>query len=60
MYFGNVEPTLEELLNDPVALLMMACDRLEADHVRACFKAARLKVRPAEEDGAHTHRTQAE
>ena len=51
MYVGNVEPSLEELLSDPVTLLMMACDGLEADHVRACLKAAQLNVRTAEEAG---------
>jgi hypothetical protein len=44
MYRHNAEPTLEELLNDPIAHLLMARDGLHPDHVWACIKNARERL----------------
>jgi hypothetical protein len=44
-WIGNREPTLDELLDDPVACLLMAGDRLAADTVRGHFEAARRRLR---------------
>jgi hypothetical protein len=37
------EPSVQELLNDPIALLLMAPDGLEPDIVRACIADVRRK-----------------
>ena len=44
MYHHNAEPTLEELLNDPIAHLLMARDGLLPEHVSACVKSARRRL----------------
>jgi hypothetical protein len=44
MYLVNVEPTVEELLNDPIAHLLMARDGLQPEFVWACVNDARLKL----------------
>jgi len=51
MYLRNVEPTVEELLNDPIACLLMARDGLQSEQVWACVNDARRKLsgRKAEE-----------
>lgn len=41
MYRGNEEPTIEELLSDPIASLVMARDRLRPDQIWAFIRAAR-------------------
>ena len=43
MKVRNTEPTVEELLADPVARLLMARDGLQPGHVWACVRAARQK-----------------
>ena len=45
MYCSNSEPTVEELLSDPVARLLMACDGLQPEYVWACIGAARRKLK---------------
>jgi len=44
MYLVNVEPTVEELLNDPIAHLLMTHDGLQPEYVWACVNDARLKL----------------
>ena len=45
MYDGNREPTVEELLDDPIADQLMARDRLRPEHVWAFVNNARRKIR---------------
>ena len=49
-----IEPTVEELLNDPIARLLMTRDGLTRDVVRECIRDARRKftVREWHERGA--------
>lgn len=56
MYRANAEPTVEELLSDPIVSLLMAHDRLHPTHVRACIDAAKrtLKAREATVSEADT------
>lgn len=44
-YLGNREPTLDELLCDPIVRLVMARDSLSAETVRAHFEAVRRTLR---------------
>lgn len=44
MYLRNVEPTVEELLNDPIAHLLRACDGLETEQVWAYINDTRRKL----------------
>lgn len=37
-YLGNAEPTTDELLSDPIALMLMTRDGLRPEHVRAFIK----------------------
>ena len=39
-YLGNREPTLDELLDDPVVRILMASDGLAQETVRGHFEAA--------------------
>jgi hypothetical protein len=39
-YLGNREPSLDEMLEDPIVRLVMARDRLRPDDVRAYVEAA--------------------
>jgi len=43
MYRGNEEPTIEELLSDPIASLVMARDKLRPDQIWAFIRAAQQK-----------------
>ena len=52
MYIRNAEPTVEELLNDPIAHLLMARDGIEPEQVWAYVKDARRKLRDREEHEA--------
>jgi len=45
MYAANNEPSLDELLTDQVALLMMRGDRLRPEQVRSCFGAMQERLR---------------
>ena len=45
MYLRNAEPTVEELLDDPIAHLLMARDRLQPEQVWVCVNDARRKLR---------------
>ena len=45
MYSSNTEPTVEELLTDPIAHLLMARDGLQPEYVWACVGAARRKLK---------------
>jgi hypothetical protein len=40
-YLGNREPSLDELLHDPIVHLVMARDRLSADTLHRYFETAR-------------------
>jgi hypothetical protein len=44
VYIGNREPTLLEILNDPVARLLMASDGLQVEEVLAHVDAARRRL----------------
>jgi hypothetical protein len=44
MYRHNAEPTVEELLNDPIAHLLMARDRLQPEDVWACVENTRQRL----------------
>jgi hypothetical protein len=48
MYLRNAEPPLEELLNDPIAHLLMARDRLQFEQVWAHVDDARRRLRGRE------------
>jgi hypothetical protein len=48
MYLRNAEPPLEELLNDPIAHLLMARDRLQFEQVWAYVNDARRRLRGRE------------
>jgi len=37
------EPTIEELLRDPIAQVLMERDGLRPEQVRSCLRAARIK-----------------
>jgi hypothetical protein len=45
MYLRNAEPMVEELLDDPIARLLMARDGLQPEHVWACVGNARQRLR---------------
>lgn len=45
MYSANAEPSLEELLTDPVARLLMQRDGLRPEQVRSCIGAVQEKLR---------------
>lgn len=47
MYPSNSEPTVEELLTDPVARLLMARDGLQPEHVRFYVGAIRRQLEAA-------------
>ncbi len=51
MYMGNVEPTLSELLNDPVVEPLLIRDGLTVALVRGLIDDARRKYRKRERDG---------
>ena len=45
MYLHNTEPTVEELLDDPITHLLMTRDRLQAEQVWAFVHDARRQLR---------------
>jgi hypothetical protein len=45
MYLGNCEPPLDEVLDEPIVHLVMACDRLPPQEVRANVEAAQRWLR---------------
>jgi hypothetical protein len=45
MYLRNAEPTVEELLDDPIAHLLMARDQLQSEQVWAYVNDARRRLR---------------
>ena len=45
LYLGNREPALDEVLGDPIVRLVMACDRLPPEEMRATVEAARRRLR---------------
>jgi hypothetical protein len=47
MYISKREPTIEELLADPVMLTMLQHSRTTADDVRALLKGARERLAKA-------------
>jgi hypothetical protein len=44
-YLGNREPPLDEVLDDPIVRLVMACDQLTREEVRAQLDAAQHSLR---------------
>jgi hypothetical protein len=44
-YFGNREPPLEEVFDDPIVRLLMARDGLPPDEARACVERVRASLR---------------
>jgi len=51
MYLRNAEPTVEELLNDPIARLLMRRDGLQPEQVWTCINGARGKLRDRDAPG---------
>ncbi|HEV2552099.1 MAG TPA: hypothetical protein VGU20_32625 [Stellaceae bacterium] len=45
LYFGNREPPLDEVFDDPIVRLLMARDGLPPDEARACVERARAALR---------------
>lgn len=45
MYLRNAEPSVEELLNDPIARLLRARDGLQPEQVWVCVNDARQKLK---------------
>ena len=45
MYHGNLEPTVSELLGDPIARLVLARDGLHVDAVWDCLHDAKRRLR---------------
>jgi hypothetical protein len=43
-YLGNREPPLDEVLDDPIVVLLMVCDRLTREAVRAQLDAAQQSM----------------
>jgi hypothetical protein len=56
LYSGNLEPPIEELLNDPIAALLMASDRITPDIVWSQVETARQKLRRREARGRRSAR----
>ena len=48
LYSGNLEPSIEELLNDPIAALIMARDRITPEIVWSQVHEARRELRRRE------------
>jgi len=44
MYSGNAEPTLREMLEDPIVRLRMRKARLDPENVRDCLAAAKRRL----------------
>ncbi len=44
MYTDNAEPSLDEMMNDPVIRLRMSIARLGSDGVRRCLDRVRLRL----------------
>ena len=45
LYFGNREPPLDEVFDDPIVRLLMARDGLPPDEARACVERVRAALR---------------
>ena len=45
LFCGNKEPTLEELLGDPITRLLFTPDRVKEEDMRALVDAVRQKLR---------------
>ena len=45
LYFGNREPPLDEVFDDPIVRLLMQRDRLPPDEARACVERVRASLR---------------
>jgi len=45
LYFGNREPPLDEVFDDPIVRLLMARDGLPPDEARACVERMRAALR---------------
>jgi len=56
MYPANSEPSLDELLSDPIARLLMQRDRLRPDQVRSCLGALRHPTTEPKDGGGEIGR----
>jgi len=54
MFPTNSEPSIEELLTDPIARLLMQRDGLRADQVRSFLGAMRRRTAPGESERGTT------
>lgn len=45
LYFGNREPPLDEVFDDPIVRLLMARDGMPPDEARACVERVRAALR---------------
>jgi hypothetical protein len=45
LYFGNREPALDEVFDDPIVRLLVARDGLPLDEARACVERVRVALR---------------
>ncbi len=49
MYIRNIEPSIDDLLDDPIALLLMARDGLSPTAIRTLLGQARKRLQPADD-----------
>ena len=56
MYLHNREPSLEDLLNDPIARAVMARDGFSAEAIRALVAETRQRLHAQDADAAATPR----
>jgi len=49
LYFGNREPSLDEVFDDPIVRLLMERDGLPPDEARACIERVRAALRERDE-----------
>lgn len=47
MYIRNTEPSIDDLLDDPIALLLMARDGLSPAAIRAVLGQAKERLQPS-------------
>lgn len=53
MYLRNLEPSIEELLDDPIAHLLMRCDGIDAEIVRDFIEDIRRNTRATTHSFSH-------
>lgn len=50
LFSGNLEPSIDEMLDDPIVGLVMKRDRVTADEVRSLIDTARRRRRNSRSD----------